>query len=304
MSKGYLWAYILIESSPICYTTALIWTSQPTVSNYHRTSILVWRHQVGANITIYFAGSTAEPHHVKPQSHRIVRFLDRTIGCDLANVRPIGNVCYDLQKRGRILWSVFFAGGRSSYDWSYAWSRDQQRLEKIDGKIHHIVGNRTTSGSHKRSIVRSIVAPDDRSYDRSWNSAADSIVMSVSNRFVVPPVVRWHDQFWTWPSTLLRLICPLRSPTTSATSRTTSSTSRTTFLRLAHDYNIFRSQVGRNLVVSPVLLGFEHDHDLAATDLPLAITHDLCDQSYDLRDQSYVLSFYNWATIPIFFGRR
>ena len=48
---------------------------------------------------------------LKPQSHRIVRLLDRTIGCDLANVRPIGNVCYDLQK-------------------------PQQRLEKIDGMIH------------------------------------------------------------------------------------------------------------------------------------------------------------------------
>ena len=34
---------------------------------------------------------------LKPQSHRIVRLLDRTIGCYLANVRPIGNVCYDLQ---------------------------------------------------------------------------------------------------------------------------------------------------------------------------------------------------------------
>ena len=30
--------------------------------------------------------------------------------------------------------------------------------------------------------------------------------------------------------------------------------------------------------------------DLVATDLPLAITHDLCDQSYDLFDHSYVLS--------------
>ena len=30
---------------------------------------------------------------------------------------------------------------------------------------------------------------------------------------------------------------------------------------------------------------------LVATDLPLAITHDLCDQSYDLCDQSYVLSW-------------
>ena len=76
-----------------------------------------------------------------------------------------------ISRSGRILRSVFFAGGRSSYDWSYAWSRDHHRLEKIDDKIHHIVGNRTTSGSHKRSIVRSIVAPDDRSYDQSWNSA-------------------------------------------------------------------------------------------------------------------------------------
>ena len=76
-----------------------------------------------------------------------------------------------ISRSGRILRSVFFPGGRSSYDWSYAWSRDQHRLEKIDDKIHHIVGNRTTSGSHKRSIVRSIVAPGDRSYDQSWNSA-------------------------------------------------------------------------------------------------------------------------------------
>ena len=39
---------------------------------------------------------------LKPQSHRIVRLLDRTTGCDLANVRPIGNVCYDLQKHTAI----------------------------------------------------------------------------------------------------------------------------------------------------------------------------------------------------------
>ena len=37
------------------------------------------------------------PYIFKPQSHRIVRLLDRTIGCDLANVRPIDNVCFDLQ---------------------------------------------------------------------------------------------------------------------------------------------------------------------------------------------------------------
>ena len=108
-----------------------------------------------------------------------------------------------ISRSGRILRSVFFVGGRSSYDWSYAWSRDQQRLEQIDGKIHHIVGNRTTTGSHKRSIVRSIVAPNDRSYDQSWNSATDSVgrrmfrnprnistFYSVSGRKVARPVAR------------------------------------------------------------------------------------------------------------------
>ena len=76
-----------------------------------------------------------------------------------------------ISRSGRIPRSVFFAGGRSSDDWSYAGSRDQHRLEKIDDKIHHNVGNRTTSGSHKRPIVRSIVTPEDRSYDQSRNYA-------------------------------------------------------------------------------------------------------------------------------------
>ena len=88
-----------------------------------------------------------------------------------------------ISRSGRILRSIFFAGGRSSYDRSYAWSRDQHRLEKIDDTIHHIVSNRTTSGSHKRSIVRSIVAP-----------VRSIVEFCVSNRLVVPPVIRWHDQ--------------------------------------------------------------------------------------------------------------
>ena len=59
-----------------------------------------------------------------------------------------------ISRRGRILRSVFLAGGRSSYDSSYAWSRDHQRSEKI---------------------VRLVVAINDRSYDQSWNSAPDSV---------------------------------------------------------------------------------------------------------------------------------
>ena len=53
-----------------------------------------------------------------------------------------------------ILRSVFLPGSRSSYDWSYAWSRDQQRLVKI---------------------VRLVVAINDRSYDRSWPPTKDSV---------------------------------------------------------------------------------------------------------------------------------
>ena len=34
-----------------------------------------------------------------PQSHRIVRILDRTTGYNLAEMRPIGKVWCDLQKR-------------------------------------------------------------------------------------------------------------------------------------------------------------------------------------------------------------
>ena len=61
----------------------------------------------------------------------------------------------------RILRSVFLPGGRSSYDWSYAWSRDQHRLEKI---------------------VRLVAVINDRSYDRSWPPTIDRMTNSVGRR--------------------------------------------------------------------------------------------------------------------------
>ena len=162
----------------------------------------------------------------------------------------------------RILRSVFLPGGRSSYDWSYAWSRDQQRLEKI---------------------VRLVVAINDRSYDRSWPPTIDRIINSVGRRMgsdlnprnistfysaseqpiggttgrmvarpvarlIVRPLTIWNSRFQ-----VLNMTIDLVAITHDiATSRTTCATSRTIVLRLAHHYNIFRSQVGRNLVVSPV----------------------------------------------------
>ena len=137
-----------------------------------------------------------------------------------------------ISRSGRILRSVFFAGGRSSYDRSDAWSRDQHQLEKIDDKIHHIIGNRTTSVSHKRSIVRSIVAPGDRSYDQSIGGATGRKVARPVARLIVRPLTIWNSRFQVLNMTI----------------------------------------------------------DLVATDLPIAITHDICYQSYDLCDQSYVLS--------------
>ena len=182
---------------------------------------------------------------ITPQSHRVVRLLDRTIGCDWAKVRPIGNVCYDLQQRSHTAIDL------------YAWSRYHERLDNVDGKS--IAGNRATSCSDQRPVydqsivascdrwheqswptvadrtstrdilwrsVRSIVAPEDRWYNQSWDATIDRTI----NRNIVRPIVRSIDRtiirgtkrfgiagykFWTWPSTLLRLICPLRSPTTS-----------------------------------------------------------------------------------------
>ena len=142
--------------------------------------------------------------HTRSYDFLIVQFVAIWRTCDRSAMFAT------ISRSGCILRSVFFAGGRSSYDWTYAWSRNQQRLEKIGGKIHRSVGNRTTSGSHTRSIVRSIGAPDDRPYDQSWNSATDSVgrrmgsdvnpihistLYSVSEQSIGgPPVVRWHDQ--------------------------------------------------------------------------------------------------------------
>ena len=98
-----------------------------------------------------------------------------------------------ISRSGRILRSAFFAGGMSSFDWSYAWSRDQHRLEKIDDMIHYIEGNHTTSGIHKRSIVRSIVTPTiDRTINRTINRGIlhEQSIGGASGRKVARQVAR------------------------------------------------------------------------------------------------------------------
>ena len=135
-----------------------------------------------------------------------------------------------IARSDRILRSVFFAGGRSSYDWSYARSTT-------------IGEDRTTSGSQKRSIVRSIV-----------RSIASGIVWGVSTFYIVS-----------------------EQPIGGTTGR---KVARPVARLIVRPLTIWNS---RFQVLNMTI-------DLVATDLPLAITHDLCHQSYDLCHQSYVRS--------------
>ena len=144
-----------------------------------------------------------------------------------------------------------FAGGRSSYDWSYAWSRDRHRLEKIDDKFHHIEVNRTTS-----------VAINDRSYDQSWPPTIDRTI----NRGIL------HEQ--------------------SIGGATGRKVARPVARLLVRPLTIWNSRFqALNMTI-----------DLVAIELPLAITHDLCDRSYDMRP--VVRSFFDFPTIATFFDRR
>ena len=190
---------------------------------------------------------------VKPLSHRIVRLLDRAIGCYLTNVPSA--MFATIASSDRILRSVFLPGGRSSYDSSYAGSRDQQRLEKI---------------------VRLVVALNDRSYDRSWPPTIDRMINSVGHRMGSDLNPRNISTFYSVSE----------QPIGGITGR---KVARPVARLIVRPLTIWNS---RFQVLNMTI-------DLVATDLPIAITYDLCHQSYDLCHQSYVLS-----TIGPFFGRR
>ena len=146
----------------------------------------------------------------------------------------------------RILRSVFLPGDRSSYDWSYAWPRHPQRLEKI---------------------VQLVVAINDRSYDRSWPPTIDRMINSVGSRMGSDLKPRNISTFYSVSE----------QPIGGTTSR---KVARPVARLIVRPHTIWNS---RFQVLNMTI-------DLVATDLPLAITHDLCHQSYDLCHQSYVRS--------------
>ena len=117
---------------------------------------------------------------VKPQSHRIVRFLDRTIGCDWAKVRPIGHVCYDLQQRSHTR-SISTRGRAITNDCRISMARAIVGIRATSGTNQRPMydlllcptTDRTINRDGRRQIVRSIVASCERSYEQSWHPACD-----------------------------------------------------------------------------------------------------------------------------------
>ena len=147
-----------------------------------------------------------------------------------------------IARSDRILRSVFLPGGRSSYDcWSYGWSRDQQRLEKI---------------------VRLVVAINDRSYDRSWPPTIDRMTNSVGRRMGSDLNPRNISTFYSVSE----------KPICGTTGR---KVARPVARLIVRPLTIWNS---RFQVLNTTI-------DLVATDSPLAITHDLCHQLYDLCHQ-------------------
>ena len=122
-------------------------------------------------------GATISQTWLKPQSHRIVRFLDRAIGGDLAEIRPIGNVCDDLNS-GRMLRLLLrlVVGHRTiGGTLGRAITNDWRRLI-----ARSVVGNRETSRMisrlYLRPLARSVVYIYDQSHDWSHAVAASRAI--------------------------------------------------------------------------------------------------------------------------------
>ena len=117
----------------------------------------------------------------------------------------------------------------------------------------HPVTERTSNRGTRRPMVRSIVGCNDR-------SPINRTIVRLIVRLIVATYDRSHDQWWhqtIWNRRLKVLNKTIDLATTDLVLAitTTSATSRTFVLRFANDSNIFRSQVGRNLVISPVWVG-------------------------------------------------
>ena len=157
-----------------------------------------------------------------------------------------------ISRSGRLPRSICTRGREITNDWRRSMARST-------------VGNLVTSGSDQRPIVRSVIAPDDRSYDQSWGPTIDRMINRCNLRPIVRSIMAPDDRSYdrsqdscdcrsaiidNWWCHHARLVVR----------------SRKTYLRPLSIWN-------RRLEVLNTTI------DLAATEFALAITHDLCDQS-------------------------
>ena len=122
-----------------------------------------------------------------------------------------------------------------------------------DGRSYDQSWGTTIDRTMNRTIVRPIVATYHRPYYQSWHQTTDRTI----NRSIVRPIVR----------SIVRL--PIRDHPQLMVPRCTTGGTITTCLRPLTIWN-------RRLEVSNMTI------DLVTTDFALAITHDLCVQSYVL----------------------
>ena len=146
-------------------------------------------HRYHKNISLAFTQKYPLSHcHTGSYDCLIVRSVAMWRTCDRSAMFAT------IASSDRILRSFFLPGGRSPYDWSYAWSRDQHRLEKIV-RLVVVINDRSYNRSWpRRSIVWSITSGVE--WGMTWTpETSPHFIVSVSNRLVVPPVARWHDQW-------------------------------------------------------------------------------------------------------------
>ena len=129
----------------------------------------------------------------------IVRFM---IGCDWAKVRPVGNVCYDLQQRSHSDRSLrVLALSRTIGEYRYqerSYEIVRQLIEINDRCTINRDGRRPMVRSNDRyimrPIVRAIVAPEYRRYDQSWGATTDRTIIHSMVRLIVRSIVATYDQ--------------------------------------------------------------------------------------------------------------
>ena len=121
-----------------------------------------------------------------------------------------------------------------------------------------------------RSIVRAIVAFYDRSYEQSWHPMTDRTstrgILRPSVLSIVAPEYRWYDQ--SCGATIDRMI--------------NHSIVRPIVRSIVATYDQSYDQSWYQAIWNRRLDVLNMTNDLATTDFALAITHDLCDQSYVL----------------------